>query len=692
MAEGEGTIQSRADFKGPDGPQQLWTLEIKAAKKNREDFLKQGDEAVQRYLDERKDTNGPKSRLNLFHANVTTLRALLYGKTPKVDVSRRFNDSQDDDARVGAEMMDRILNTDIESDDDGFTSALRYALEDWILVGLGQMWLRYETGEEEVTPAQPARMGPCPHCGGTGQMQGPMGNMPCAECGGTGQVELASEVPETTRRPDEDCDVDYIHWRDFLWSPCRTWHEVRWVAKRLEMTKDAARKRWPQAEKLPLTCRLPEGEDRVAEKVKDAWSRVEVWEIWDKETKTQLFFVEGYTGILETNPDPLELENFFPCPRPLITNATTGKFMPKPDLFLAKDLYDEIDTITHRIKRLEHCAKVRWAYDGGVPDLRRIFEDAFEGQGIPVKNWNQLMEGGGIAGAMQFAPLDVIVKALEILSARRAEKIQLMYQITGMSDIVRGQAAQRATATEQSIKAQFASTRVQTAQDELARIASDAQRIRAEIISKWFSPETIVERSNVMQTPGAQRAQAAVELIKGNMWQYRITVRPESIALPDMATQRQERSEAVQALGTYFQSMMPLVQMAGSAGPQGIGTVMEFVIATGQWMLSGLRGAAEVEEAFDKFAAKAAQLASQPPPPPQPNPRLQVEQIKAQAETGRAQADMQQTAMDSQAAQAEHLMRMREMAMKANADRMKVQGQVAVAAAQPPTLPGGPNA
>ncbi len=104
-------------------------------------------------------------------------------------------------------------------------------------------------------------------------------------------------------------------------------------------------------------------------------------------------------------------------------------------------------------------------------------------------------------------------------------------------DIVRGQAAQRATATEQSIKAQFASTRIQTSQDELARFASDVQKLRAEIISRWFSEETIVERSNVMRTAGAQRVQAALGIIKSDIWQYRITVRPESIALADMATQ-----------------------------------------------------------------------------------------------------------------------------------------------------------
>jgi hypothetical protein len=391
--------------------------------------------------------------------------------------------------------------------------------------------------------------------------------------------------------------------------------------------------------------------------------------------------------LLDSKPDPLGLEYFFPFPRSLMSNATTGKLMPKPDFHVAKDLYNEIDTLTYRLKRLEDAAQVRWCHDASNADLGRLFDDAFEGEGIPVKNWGAFLEKGGVQGAMQFAPLDMIVEAINVLTAKRAEKIQLLYQITGQSDIMRGQATQRATATEQSIKAQFASTRVQTLQDEFARFAGEAQAIRAEIICLHFEPSTIIARSNVAQTQDAQKAEQAVALLQSDSWWFRIGVRPESISLPDMAMQRQERGEALQSLGGYFQSMMPLLQMSAGT-PGAMPAVMEFVLETGQWMVAGLRGASEIEEAFDRFAEKVQQLASQPPPPPQPNPAMQVAQLKAQAEAGKAKAGMAQTQMDMQMAVAEHQMGMQKLAAEAQADRMKTQNEIARAHVAPRPGPG----
>jgi hypothetical protein len=48
--------------------------------------------------------------LNLFTANTQTLESLLFGKTPQVDVERKYADSADDIARVAAEILERLLN------------------------------------------------------------------------------------------------------------------------------------------------------------------------------------------------------------------------------------------------------------------------------------------------------------------------------------------------------------------------------------------------------------------------------------------------------------------------------------------------------------------------------------------------------------------------------------------------------
>jgi hypothetical protein len=675
MAE-TGAIETADQFQPtPPGQQDRWSVEIKAAREALKEWHPQGDSAVKRYLGEHKPSG--KTGLNLFHADVNTMRSMLYGKIPTVDVSRRFNDPDDDIGRVAAEMEERLLNTDIDRDDDGFKAALRYALQDWTLPGLGIARVRYEV-EWTKQPGTPAIRRPDPV---TGE-----------------EVEVAPAVPEQEVKADEDVETDYVYWRKFLWSPCRSWNFCRWVAFGTDMTRDELVERF--GEDIAKSVQLKKAERRDGEDlpvaVKDAWSKAEVWEIWDKDTRTVYWFSDGAPQILDSKEDPLGLTAFFPCPRPLFANETTSKLVPKPDHEIAKVQYDEIEEMDVRLTALIKMARVRGAYDKTrAPELGRIL-DANEGDMVAVEQWVDLAEKGGLAGALQFIPLEAIVKAIEVLSVKRQEAIALVRQVTGMSDIMRGQAAGHATATEQSIKAQFASTRIQTAQDELARFASDLQSMRAEIIAKHFDADTIIRRSNVERTadakddpdaPGSGRAriEQAVALLKDKFSDYRVMVRPESLALQDMATLRQERSEALTALGAHFQAMMPLVQM-GSSVPGGLQAVLAFVISTGQWMVSGLRGAAEVEAAFDTFADAAQKIASQPPPPPKPDPQAQAAQAQAAVKIEGAKLDMAAT-------QAEHSIRMQEMQADTMKKRIDAQTEIAKAQALPPKpapmMPGG---
>jgi hypothetical protein len=665
MAE-TGPIETADQFKPtPPGQQDRWTVEIKAAREALKDWHPQGDAAVKRYLGEHKP-NG-KTGLNLFHADVNTMRSMLYGKIPTVDVSRRFNDPDDDIGRVAAEMEERLLNTDIDRDDDGFKAALRYALQDWTLPGLGIARVRYDV-EWTKQPGTSAITRPDPL---TGE-----------------EVEVAPAVPEQEVKADEDVETDYVYWRKFLWSPCRSWTFCRWVAFGTDMTRDELVERFGAAVAKSVQLKKAErkdGED-LPLTVQDSWSKAEVWEVWDKDTRTVYWFAEGAPEILDSKEDPLGLTEFFPCPRPLFANETTSKLVPKPDHEIAKVQYDEIEEMDVRLTALIRMARVRGAYDKTrAPELGKIL-DANEGDMVAVEQWVDLAEKGGLAGALQFIPLEAIVKAIEVLSVKRQEAIALVRQVTGMSDIMRGQAAGRATATEQSIKAQFASTRIQTAQDELARFASDLQSLRAEIIAKHFDAATIRQRSNIDRTKDAGKAEEAIALLKDKFSDYRVMVRPESLALQDMATLRQERSEALTALGSHFQAMMPLVQL-GSSVPGGLQAVLAFVIRTGQWMVSGLRGAAEVEAAFDTFADAAQKIASQPPPPPQPDPNAQAAQAQAAVKIEGAKLDMQAT-------QAEHGMRMQEMQADTMKKRIDAQTEIAKAQAMPPkpapmAQPGG---
>jgi hypothetical protein len=640
------TIETVKQFKDtPQGQQERWTVELKAAEENLKEWVEQGNKAVKKYL-------GEGGTLNIFHANVDTKLGIVYGQVPSVDVSRRWGDSQDDVARVASEMMERVLQIDLEREDDGYQAALRYGLKDWQIVGLGQAWLRYEV-ETETKPEQPAIMGDCPTCRGTGQMMG-MGGMDteadttesaCPDCEGGGQQELAPAVPAQEVKSWEDAEIDYVYWEDFRYQPSRSWHDCDWVAKRVWMTRDELNERFGEdkAKLVPMEKRSPPGSESVREDVKDIWSRAEVWEIWCKSSKGTYWVSKGMTEILEYKPDPLGLKDFFPCPRPIVSNVTTSKFIPKPDYCISEKLYQEIDDLFSRIMALEDCARVRWVYDKTFPELSRLFSETDDGEGIGVGNWSIYKDKGGMAGLIEFAPIDPIVQAIAVLTQNLNEKMGLLYQATGLSDIVRGYSNPNETLGAQKIKAGFAGTRLQSDQDEVARYASEILQIRAEIIQKHFDPQTIVDRSNVMRTSDAQLAEQAVMLLKDKGPDFRVSVKADSIALKDYAALKAERVETVQAIGGLMQQSVPVIQAFPPYGA--------FALKLAAWLIASTKGSQTMESDFDTLQAQAdqaAQAAMAPKPPPPPDPKVIAEQQKAQASVQVANIGVQEAGIGLQ--------------------------------------------
>lgn len=189
---------------------QHWASEIELGEKFIREWREKAGDAVDAYLSEN-DTGFPAAtnhRLNLFHANVSTLMSMLAGNTPKVEADRRFADPTDDIGRVASEIVTRILQNDLNDPDDTYVTVLRQSLQDRLLAGLGVARVRYamEEGQDEL--GQPAKI-------------------------------------------DEWCEIDYHHWRDIVWSPCRTPYELRWKAFRVYMDKAEATARFG-AEKAAL--------------------------------------------------------------------------------------------------------------------------------------------------------------------------------------------------------------------------------------------------------------------------------------------------------------------------------------------------------------------------------------------------------------------------------------------------------
>lgn len=595
-----------------------WQREFGAAKKWLETWKKQAEKIDAILRDEREGFGSEEARWNLFPANVETKKAMLYGRPPRVSVDRRYQDEADDVARVAGELASRFLNTDIERTSDGYRSALGYALSDRLECGWGMARARYEVEWEDVE--------------GTEAVVDQM----------TGQ-ELAPAVPAGKRKTSEEIETDYVHWQDQLWSPCRHFHELRWWAQKAQMTRDELVARFGDkvGKAVPLSGKPPVKGEHDTSVSGDDWRRADVWEVWDKERELVCWYVEEY-GALECKADPYELDGFFPFPRPMVANATTSKLLPRPDYVMGQDQYSEVNLVTSRIRKLIGAVRVSGVYAKEHPEIAQLLEQAGDGQLIPSENWGSLADKGGLRGVVDWFPVEAIVTAILQLRDYRRELVDMIGQETGQADIMRGEATVAgSTATENRVKSRMGSVRMQAAQDDFARFASELQNIRMQLASKFFDAQTIAQRAGAQfMKKDAQFIGPALELLKSkDVSQFRIEVKSEAVSLTDMSAQKAERMEALTSLAMAMQAMVPLGELMPQAKP--------LILEAGQWAIAGMRGSNSLEASFDA-AVDAAQKAAQQPQQAPPDPKVVAEQMKQQTAMQKGQFDLQKEQMKHQ--------------------------------------------
>jgi hypothetical protein len=587
-----------------------WLAELKLAKREDEKFIERGDRIIRRYRDDRKNFTTYGKRFNILWSNVETLKPALYGKTPRAEVSRRWKDS-DPVGRTASVIIERCLQYEIDKGD--FDAAMKLAIIDRLLPGRGTVWVRFE--EKEL--AQPVDALP-------------------GEEGGEAQV-----MPNAPYKY-ECTPVDYVFWKDVRYSPARCWDEVTWIARRVYMSQDDGIKRFGEDFKqVPLTHEpvgLDEMEKMGVEGLDDMKKAV-VWEIWSKTTKQVFWVSEGYSKTLDIKDDPLGLDNFWPCPKPLFATQTTETLVPIPDYSLYQDQAEEIDMLTNRIAMLVEAVKVVGVYDASQQNVQRMLSEGVNNQLIPVDTWAAFAEKGGLKGVVDFMPLDSVLQALRECYAAREQAKQVVYEITGISDIIRGSTIASETAAAQQIKSQYASLRIKPRQTEVAQFASEVLRIKAQIMCDFYAPQTLVEMSGIMGTMDAQYVEQAIMLLKSEPTRgFRIEVASDSLVEMDEATEKQSRIEFLGAVGQFMDRALPVTQQVPELAP-----------LMGEMLMFGVRafkGGRMMESAFDEALAKLN--APKPPEQPQPDPEqmkaeamMQVEQGKMQLEQSKMQATAQ---------------------------------------------------
>jgi hypothetical protein len=658
--------------KTPTGWHKFWQKEKTAADKRLRDYQKQGNIITNRFLDKRVggsdsalglNNSGAQFRLNLFHTNITTLQAMLYGSTPRIDVSREHHDPDDDVARVAAMLYERILSADVHNPNDDIPTALKAALQDRLLPGLGICRVRYDLGTMEVEK----------EAGFEGE------NAEGEQI--IGEIEIEEELEY------EEAPIDYVHWQDFLWGWGRTWSELPWIGFRSWLTKEESISRFGKkvADNLTYMNQLPSGNpsnnDITDPDQKNNVQKAEIWEFWDKKEKKVFWFSSGAEIILDAQDDPLELDGFWPCPAPMVANLTTTLYQPRADFVLSQDLYNEVDLLQSRISRITQAIKVVGVYDKSAGDsVGRMLKEGFENDLIPVDNWAMFSDKGGLQGTIQWFPVQEVVGVLTTLRQLLAETMDLLYQVTGLSDIMRGANTDQYTSDgTNQLKAKFGSIRVQALQEEFAEFASSLEALKAEVISKHFAPESILKQSSAQFIPQADmdKVMPALQLMQSPEIKWRVNIRPESIAMVDYAQLKSERTEFLTAMATYIQS----AQAAAKAVPESLPILLEMM----KWGMAGFKGSDYLEGTMDQ----AIDMAKKSPPKGDDEQgkqqqamqmQMQVIQAQSQAELQKIQAKSQADAQlaqvkfqgEMQKLQADSQATLMEQQQKAQADLQKI--------------------
>jgi hypothetical protein len=599
------------------------------------------DDIKNAYKDDRK--KGKRGRYNVLWSNLENLKPSVLFNLPKVEIERRYKD-KDPLAREASTILERASQYCLEA--YPFMRHAEKARDEFLLFGRGVLWTRYVPHFQQFetkVPVMQTEMGFITQDGqGVDPAQVEQDPM-------TGMFYFEDMNEDMTH---EEVLTDFIHRDNFGHNVCRTWDEVRIVWKKVYMTRDELVERFGDlGEKIPLNY-VPKSLRDKEEDTKSVFRKAEIFEVWDKTNKTVTWLSKDYKSTpLDQKEDPLGLKNFFPC-EVVFGTLETDSLVPIPDYAMYKAISDELGVVNDRISALTRAIKVTGLYPAVMTKaVQSLSSGGAELALYPVENWIQHAQSGGIKGMIDWMPIQDIANVLRSMYEVKAALKQDLYEISGQSDILRGQTDPRETATAQRGKMQFASLRLNQKQKVFSEFLRDIIQKKAEIISEQFEDMSIFQMAAI-ESLGPESVQAfpqAIQLLRSDAARnYRIDIETDSTIAQDNQEAQGRAVEFMNALTQGFNDSLPIIQ----AVPEAAEVLTEALGMVARTFKAGRSLNAAIDRMGDALKQKAAQPPRQmqqpqeaPPPPPQSDPRVIAEQIRARSR----QEQLQQEGMYKQA-------------------------------------------
>jgi len=348
-------------------------------------------------------------------------------------------------------------------------------------------------------------------------------------------------------RPEKVC-IEHKDRRDFLHSICRNWSEVEWVAAASYLTRREAKKRFKKYSK--------DAYDKLEYKVQrderdvggmDDRERAKIWEMWHRGLGLVVWVAEGAEVLLDYAEPHLDLEGYFPCPQPAYSTVQPGSLIPVPDVEFYRDQLEELNSLTGRIHALAEAIEVKGFYPSGGSEIADAIEKAIKMKSssrilVPISNWAAF---GGSKEVIVWLPIEEIANTVMALVGIRKQVIDDIYQIVGLSDIMRGSTDPDETLGAQKMKMQSGAVRIRDKQGEMARIAKDCVKIAIEIITEKFEDETILAMAQ-MQLPRKFEIQQQIKTIMQNAQQQLMQLQSNPQMQQQIAQNPQAQAQAQQ--------------------------------------------------------------------------------------------------------------------------------------------------
>lgn len=631
-----------------------WLSRIDTATKLEKEWLDDAEAAVAAYTSEsrRSEIDPATSPLwkaydfNILYSNVETIVPAVINSPPAPDIRRRFADD-DPAAKDVSELIERAIR--VQVDDSKLQVELEGVAQDGFLAGRGVIRLRFRSEFEEDEPSD-EELEKAEEAANPGSVSD---DLEGDEDDGDGEYAAPGKSATVAGKPkNERICFEAISWRDYRHGPAKRWDERPWEAFRFVVDREDK----DFFDQTAISAQLSPDERQQWD---ESDNELVGWEIWCRNTK-KVYFIDDKGYVLKTVPDPLGLTQFYPTATPVQPIEMVGRLRPVNPFSIYRKLAEELDLTTKRINVLLDQMKVKGWYAGSAEDLANVIS-ADNTDFIPIANAEIWAQNGGLEGAIAFWPFEKFAVAIKELYAAREQTKQAIYEITGISDIVRGASSAAETATAQQIKTQWGSLRIQKFQRLMERCARDLFVMMSEIIPSKFSHETLQQMTGIqliptqqdmqpvqpppMPPPGqqpppelqqaVQQAQQAEQARQAKLAQlqgidkllsqrlatfYRIDVESDSTVKADLTRQKQETTEFLSGAGSYWTAVGPLV--AEGTMPKDV--AVEIFMSISRLFNLGK----SVEDTLDKMAEEAKK-----PQPPKPNP---------EAEKAKAEMDLMQ--------------------------------------------------